>query len=182
MIEDIIMKYGFYYVPIESINEIDNMLIKVKDYFNLPLHEKMTQILNTDGLGYVPMNKIRNGITVTKESYTYIPGKIISPFEKEFNDYYNYASNIATNIFIQLMESSNIPSEKYINYINPCYTTLSVIHYPQTSNNNISSWVGLSPHTDWGFITILYTDNEGLQIFLNNEWINVPNKPNHFYK
>ena len=179
MTEDIIMKYGFYYVPIDSMNEIDNMLVKVKDYFNLPLDEKMIQVLNNDGLGYVPMNRIRNGITVTKESYTYFPDKIISPFEKEFNDYYNYASNIAKNIFIQLMESSNIPSEKYTDYINPCYTTLSVLHYPQISND-MSSWVGISPHTDWGFITVLYTDSEGLQIFIDNEWVDIPNKPNHF--
>ena len=30
-------------------------------------------------LGYIPMNRIRNGITITKESFTYIPSKIISP-------------------------------------------------------------------------------------------------------
>ena len=41
MTEDIIMKHGFYYVPIDSRNEIDNMLMKVKEYFNLPLDEKM---------------------------------------------------------------------------------------------------------------------------------------------
>ena len=73
MTEDIIMKHGFFYVPIDSMNEIDNMLVKVKEYFNLPLDEKMTQVLNNNGLGYVPMNRIRNGITVTKEYYTYFP-------------------------------------------------------------------------------------------------------------
>jgi isopenicillin N synthase-like dioxygenase len=182
MKDHILNDYGFFYVPIESMNEIDNMIKKVKEYFNLPINDKLKQILNKDGLGYVPMNKIREGIRVTKESYTYIPNKIISPFEKEFNEYYNYASLIAKNIFLQLMSTSNIPVEKYIDYINPFYTTLSILHYPPIleSNNDISSWVGISPHTDWGFITVLYTDNEGLEIFIDNEWVKVPNKPNHF--
>ncbi|CAB4404921.1 unnamed protein product [Rhizophagus irregularis] len=39
--------------------------------------------------------------------------------------------------------------------------------------------IGSSPHTDWGFLTlVLQLDNsQGLQIFYDNQWCDVPSKP-----
>jgi isopenicillin N synthase-like dioxygenase len=48
--------------------------------------------------------------------------------------------------------------------------------YKETGENEK---IGSSPHTDWGFLTlVLQLDNsQGLQLFHNNQWWDIPNKP-----
>lgn len=45
------------------------------------------------------------------------------------------------------------------------------------SNDSIC---GCKEHTDWGYLALLITDSEGLQIKTTEGWVNVLNKPNHF--
>ncbi len=40
--------------------------------------------------------------------------------------------------------------------------------------------IGLSPHRDFGWITVLFTNKSGLQVEINNNWIDVPPKKDWF--
>ena len=179
-IENTINQYGFFYYPINNTKLVDTMLDTVKEYFSQPEHIKNNQRHNSDGLGYIGKNRTRksSNIVVTKESFTYIPNKIKTIDENVFSEYYNYVKNIAEDIFHQIMDSNNINKNKYIDIITPPNATLSILHYPQVEMTN--KMVGIHPHCDWGLITVLYTDNNGLQININNRWINVPTKKDHF--
>ena len=177
-IDKMISNHGFFYYPVENKDNVNNMMETVKKYFDLPLEKKMLQPHNTMGLGYIPMNRVRRGVTITKESYTYIPNKIISPFEDNFNNYYNMMENIAKKIFIEIMNNLHINKNKYSDMIDNSTATLSILHYPAIEMKK--QMIGISPHTDWGLLTILYTDNNGLQVNINNKWINIPYKKDHF--
>jgi len=52
---------------------------------------------------------------------------------------------------------------------------LNFVHY-----DTRSTALGLRPHTDYGFITILDATLPGLQIQINGEFVDVPVLPNHF--
>ena len=177
---NMIMNHGFFYYPIKDIDMVNNMMIQVKKYFNLSLEKKMLNPHNNKGLGYIPMNRVRNGITITKESFTYIPSKIISPFDNIIDNYYNMMNLIAKEIFIKIMNYHNITVNKYNELIENASGTISILHYPQIKMNN--NMIGISPHTDWGLLTILYTDMEGLQVQnnINNKWYDILPKKDHF--
>ena len=210
-IRNMISNHGFFYLPIKNIEMVNKMMNTTKEYFNLPLKKKLLQPHNKDGLGYIPHNRVRRGVTITKESYTYIPNKISSPFENIFSDYYKNMNMIAREIFCDVMNTLNISHDKYNEIINLGSGTLSILHYPESkSNGNTLSLsnknscntlshsdkdsgntlslsdkdscntVGISPHTDWGLLTILYTDMDGLQVNINGKWVNIPCKKDHF--
>jgi isopenicillin N synthase-like dioxygenase len=51
---------------------------------------------------------------------------------------------------------------------------MRLFHYlPQDSNKN---YTGSSPHTDWGFLTLILPDSEGLEVFHRGRWHRVPHK------
>lgn len=177
-IDTMLSTHGFFYYPIENMELVNKMMNSVKEYFILPLNKKKLQPHNKEGLGYIPCNRIRGGKTITKESFTFIPNKIVSYDDNTFNDYYNMVQKIARKIFTEIMNSIMIDQNKYNDIINMATSTMSILHYPKiTMNNNM---VGISPHTDWGLITILYTEVGGLQVNINNKWHNVPPKKDHF--
>lgn len=45
----------------------------------------------------------------------------------------------------------------------------------QSLSNNFKEFIGSSPHTDWGFLTLILQDpGGGLQIYHNQKWMDVP--------
>ena len=71
--------------------------------------------------------------------------------------------------------------------VNSCISMCCVVWHPLRSTS--CSWVasevarlpGAGPHTDWGALTILATDNEpGLQICVGKTWIDVEPRPGMF--
>ena len=181
--EKIDLDNGFFYVPIPSNVQLASMMEKTKEFFNLPLSVKMKYPLDKRGLGYIPVSG-----DVNKESFTYRSGQISSGYEKEFDEYIENAAMFARSIFIYLMDKLGVSPEKYVHYIEPYSTnpslrartevTLSIIHYPKTISS--TAQIGFSPHTDWGFITLLYTDSDGLEIYTNDTWTKVPYRPDHY--
>lgn len=179
-IEKMINEHGFFYYPISNKNKVLEMLNKVKIFFAQSKEIKLSQPHNNLGLGYIPMNRSSRGYIVTKESYTYIPNKIKLPidFEDIFTEYYNYCNSTARIIFIQLMDILKITNKDYDKIINHTTGTMSILHYPQVEMKD--KMVGILPHCDWGLITILYTDTDGLQVQINNKWYNIPHKEGYF--
>ena len=86
-------------------------------------------------------------------------------FNKPIDKYIDIINKKGNDIFIKIMKELQI--ENYEQYIENPYITLALIHYPKNKG------YGISPHTDWGFLTFLYTDQKGLQIKKDNEWIEV---------
>jgi isopenicillin N synthase-like dioxygenase len=177
-INKMISTHGFFYYPVSNMDLINRMLSTIKEYFELPLEVKARQPHNKEGLGYIPMNRVRRGLKVSKESYTYIPNKIESLYESTYSEYYDHTIEVAKKIFIEIMNSLDINLDKYNHIIKTSSATLSLLHYPNITMDDKT--IGIPPHSDWGLITVLYTDNDGLQVSIDNKWYNIPHKEGYF--
>jgi isopenicillin N synthase-like dioxygenase len=169
--------YGFFYVPYDEkdVHIISDMFDYTKYYFNLPEHIKYMDYKDNQHFGYIPLIK-KN--TETNESYVYVNNDSLHKYHEIFSDYCNLVSTIAKKIFLNILNNLNI-DDVYIKYLTEKpFEALRLIHYPLTNNN--TSICGCKEHTDWGYLALLITDSEGLQIKTTDGWIDVPNKSNHF--
>lgn len=177
-------KYGFFYVPVNDsdIMVLNNVFTYTKEYFEKSDDEKMKQIMNKDGFGYAPFKKVKfNDSIDLKESFSYRPNEIKCEHDTLLNEHFRNMSIYSKHIFSKIISSIGLPCSDYKTAADPGFNTLTLLHYPSipsdTQNNNI---YGVSPHTDWGLITLLYTTADGLQIYIDGEWLDVPLLSNHF--
>ena len=165
-------------MPIKNINFINDTYDIVKEYFNEDDQFKNNHLMNKDGIGYIPKNRYSKSknITEIKEQLSFRPSElnINQKYDNNFNKYHLFMSFIAKQIFVNLLKCMNITYD-FINTFN----TLTILHYKK--DDDITTDLGIRSHTDWGYLTILWTDNDGLQIKNNDGvWIDVPVLPNHF--
>jgi isopenicillin N synthase-like dioxygenase len=153
------LQHGFFYLDInkEHLNLINTMMNKIKLYFNQDEKIKMQDIKIKNGLGYSQSAKERkNKIIEIKESYTYRSDYIKN--DPIYDEYIKNMNIYAKTVFEKIMETFDIHYDKEI--INPSFNTLNLLKYPKKcSNENI---IGINEHTDWGFLTLIITDREGL--------------------
>lgn len=57
------------------------------------------------------------------------------------------------------------------------FNSMSFVYYPETQN--IPCKRGVNEHKDFGFITILYITKPGLQVYVNDDWLDVNPKPGY---
>jgi isopenicillin N synthase-like dioxygenase len=50
---------------------------------------------------------------------------------------------------------------------------MRILNYHVPPLSQISKVIGSSPHTDWGFLTLISTAQSGLQVFRDNVWVDV---------
>lgn len=166
---------GFFYVPFNNIDNflINDVLADTKKFFNQSDTIKKEKMLNKDGMGYIPLDRMKGEIIEKRELLT---GQLNSLKEDSYKRYYKEMLKYSKIIFEKILLSLNLNPSEYEESIMPSYDALTLIHYPVS---DVTSY-GVTSHTDWGFITILYTTTEGLQIKINGEWIDVPVIPGHF--
>lgn len=59
--------------------------------------------------------------------------------------------------------------------------TLRLLHYSRRPSNPVMGIYGCGAHSDYGIATLLLTDkHRGLQIYHNEEWVDVPPRPYSF--
>lgn len=178
-LSEIINSHGFFYMEYssEDAKVINESFEQAKLFFNQNIETKTKNIINLvddEYLGYRPLKKIKldnNDIIKYSETYNYRPGNSQYEINKIYEKCYNIMLNNAINILDQILKILNV-TEKY-----EFYNTLHLIHYPESDNNEL---LGIPEHSDWGFLTLLITTEEGLQIKIKDEWINAPVIENHF--
>lgn len=178
-LSEIINSHGFFYAKYSSEDAeiINKSLEQAKQYFSQDISTKSKNAINiidNEYFGYRPLKKINldnSDIIKYSETYNYRPGKTQYEINKIYDKCYNIMLKYATKILDQILKTLNV-TEKYDNH-----NTLYLIHYPE---NNSNERLGVPEHSDWGFLTLLVTTEEGLQIKTNDEWINVPIIENHF--
>jgi isopenicillin N synthase-like dioxygenase len=170
MITEIIENSGFFYIDITNDEKkiIEDIMNITKNYFTM----ENKDVLNSNGLGYAPLGRVKfsknSDIIEMKESFTYRKNEIYFDESILLDKYIDFINKKGKEIFIKIMKELEI--KNYDIYIEEPYITLSLIHYPINNNTEY----GIYPHTDWGFLTFLYTNEEGLQIKMNNKWIDIP--------
>jgi isopenicillin N synthase-like dioxygenase len=179
---------SFCYLPCDSedkmlISEIFDYMIK---YYNQSKDIKNNLKINNEGIGYAEDGEITfdKKISFRHESFTYKKNKIDNhPQEKLFEKYINKINEYTECIFKSLIHPlfpNDEETKEYFSKITSDCGSLTMSHYINVQSDIKKGVVGLSEHTDWGFVTILYTQKEGLEIKVNNEWIRIPVKSDHF--
>lgn len=169
-------KNGFFYVPIKYI-ETERIINCCNEYFSRPIEFKRFDKVNEQGIGYTSFGRYNkeHDIIEAKESFNYRSGEINSVFSDTYDHYIKHVSEYAKKIFNLIIRSLEKEPIDYEHTVSPSFDTLSIIHYPQGSNK-----CGMSPHTDWGYLTLLLTIGDGLQVNVMDQWIDVPVLENHF--
>lgn len=180
--ENHLQKYGFFYYYYDNDNKkiIDDMLEYSKKYFALPQEMKERELMGQDGLGYAAtkMFKLRKDIVEMKESYSQRHNSVIYQNNPVTQKYNKLLSTIGMEISNKIINFLDIKPEYCEKLVENTCETLTMIHYPVINNTN--NICGCAEHTDWGYITILHTNENGLQIKIDDNWVDLPIKPNHF--
>lgn len=179
-IRDACHQFGFFYVPIDdqTMAIVNQMMIESKNYFVQPLINKEKQLMTSNGLGYAPLGrfKLDRKTIELNESYVFRPTSMKSDI---YQQYFDVVSKFGQRVFIKVIESLGLCTADYERSVNTGFNTLTLLHYPGFETQSLDTY-GIAPHTDWGLITLLHTTAEGLQIKINDQWIEIPPLPNHF--
>ena len=100
-------------------------------------------------------------------------------FDSVYHDHTNVAKGIIRSL--QIIENNKSDNNK-VDYINITengedISIMRLFHYfPFSASAEVDSeMICSSPHTDWGFLTVILQDNiGGLQFIYDNRWVNVP--------
>jgi isopenicillin N synthase-like dioxygenase len=184
---DACKKFGFFYIPcdetdISLLSELTGFAI---DYFNQPIEIKNELKADINGIGYIGDGRIvlDKKRASRYEIFTYRGNELKHPNVPLFNKYMSKIDEYGKAILMALMHSifpSSDQTREYLSTIYPNYSSLMMAHYINIQSDEKEGIFGLSEHTDWGLITILYTTKEGLEIFHDNRWVRVPAIKNHF--
>jgi isopenicillin N synthase-like dioxygenase len=172
-----INKSGFFFVPNDDI-PIENFMKLVIKYFNQTEEMKnKNMIYKETGLGYSPITygKLNDNELEYHETFSYRPNSINNfIYDNEFNKLYYKLRDKMDTIFIELIKSLGLSIENYKDSMS--FSTLNINHYPFYGKEQL----GIAEHSDWGFLTLLYTTTPGLQILINDEWIDIQPKEGYF--
>jgi len=191
-------EYGFFYIQNHGIENLNEVFASSSDFFSLPLEEKIKSICNSDNLGYTTfgdetLDLEKQSCGDTKEGY-YIeaekdpdrnvwPMAIVcgSDWKRMMLSYHNKLCQLGNRIVNLIALSAGLPENYFSSFFESPTALLRLLHYsPQVSLPEEGIFAA-GAHTDYGFLTILATDSQpGLQIFLKDQWIDVPPCPNTF--
>ncbi|KAI9925373.1 hypothetical protein MW887_006301 [Aspergillus wentii] len=179
-------EWGFFIVKDHGVKGISLMFDRAREFFDLPMHIKSEKVLNEDPVGY-------DGHTATTfaasegMSFGLPAGELsksdnihswwdadklaeIESFKHQCNDLnLKIMSCFAVNMglpgdFFSASHKQELPGN-----------TFKIIKYPKMDKQPEGFIPRLSEHTDWGSVTLLFTESPGLEIRdPNNQWHEVP--------
>jgi len=156
---DICLQRGIFFYKINQEDEaiIEETFQAARYYFSKPIKDKLLDLETSDGLGYHGSTK-----KCAKESISYRQSPVMTCLKA-------YASTLIKRI----MNHLELDASQYQNMLE----TLHVVHYP--ASDDPAGYIGMTEHTDWGFITLLLTDAPGLEIQNGVSFIPVPLRPGY---
>ncbi|CAG8440663.1 13589_t:CDS:2 [Ambispora gerdemannii] len=202
------MSHGAFYVTCSSFSRDSELKIldSTRRFFNLPESVKSNISIKSGGFtrGYIAMGVESGSHRVeSKEALSYgyewnpsdkpsnsLQGpnewdnldEILGPeWRKSLNEFYSQMVFLAKLLVKGLEIALHLELQSYCTG-GETISLMRLFHYfPYSNEQNEVEAIGSSPHTDWGFLTLLLQpDNvKGLQIFYDNEWRDIASKPGH---
>lgn len=101
--------------------------------------------------------------------------KILPDFQKDMNHYHNELINLSIKILSLIALSLNLPKNYFEDKFKKPVTTLRLLHYYKNESQS-DNHQGAGEHTDYGAITILLPESDGLEILdrKKKKWIKIP--------
>ncbi|VEU38661.1 unnamed protein product [Pseudo-nitzschia multistriata] len=201
---------GFFYLEGHGLSPdyIDSVFAASKALFDLPLEEKTKLSDHTMSRGYTAMQEETLDLANqtegdTKEGYyigrdvpvgdpRYDPAKLRGPnqwpessllpsFQPIMEDYHSRATAVAMRVVRLFALSLGLEETHFDADFEECVATLRLLHYSGRPSDPDKGIYACGAHSDYGMATLLLTDkNPGLQIYYQEEWIDVPPRPHSF--
>lgn len=173
-----------------------------KQLFELPFQEKQGLYDAKLSRGYQPLgietlDPIRSkhgdskegfyiGTHIPPEDPRYNPAKLKGPnvwpdrqeFVSTMEEYHSRASQVGLKVIQLLALAVGLPDKHDLDHhFTENFATLRLLHYTATKSDPQEGLFACGAHSDYGMITLLLTDeNPGLQIYTNEEWVDLPPK------
>eukprot|EP00667_Euglena_gracilis_P012113 EG_transcript_12407 len=117
-----------------------------------------------------PANRCNDGYNQWPDS--------LPEFKAEMEGYYRVMEGLSVQLTALLSEALGLPPNYFEPHFSKHTSFLRLNYYPVSSD---PTKLGISPHKDAGFLTILYTDEvASLQVQNEGHWITVAPDPNAF--
>ncbi|KAG9298336.1 hypothetical protein G9A89_002824 [Geosiphon pyriformis] len=199
-------QYGAFYITSFFDREAElNILKRAREFFNLSDSIKCSIPVKSGGFtrGYIGVGAESGSYRFEfKEAFSYgyewdplmIPsnplegpnewGKLEeslgTEWRKSLNKFFSEMVSLAELLVKGLELALQIELQKYC-VGGENISLMRFFRYFPYSNESKPEFIGSSPHTDWGFLTLLLQPDKitGLQLFYDNEWRDVPSKPGH---
>lgn len=197
---------GFFYIAGHGVRPdlINGMFEANRIFHALPLKEKLPLKLNAWHRGYQPMGSTRlqssarfapassanqlESFIVRDEVAENDPAFQVAPFmgpnrwpdDADFRaaveGYYAAVRGLANALLPVFATAVGEDANYFGSFFNPAATTLRLVHYPPTPEDRSPDHIGIHPHTDYGFFTILAQDDVGgLEIMrVDGSWVEAP--------
>jgi isopenicillin N synthase-like dioxygenase len=177
-----LMRVGFSYVnitDIEIINKIKFCMQTAEEFFQKSPDEKnqwqLKPILNPGDLyqGYALRSQSKN--TNAIEQLFFEPHSPFGPYEnssliKEINQY--FMNQIFSPIMKAIFQKLNLNMDALSTIITE--PNRSYVFQLCPANGKEKNNIRLNEHKDFGFLTIVYFENPGLEVMYQNEWHGIP--------
>ncbi|CZT14697.1 related to gibberellin 20-oxidase [Ramularia collo-cygni] len=193
---------GFFYLDLSSDLELcaqwEGMLGRMKDYFDQPLDVKLQDVRNSHNYGYIPVGteegfkpEIKDGyetIKLSRREYLKGSADLTSPSRLQPDYFFAYikrAHAITRLILERLSSELNLTDEARFETNHedskPSLCTLILLHYPKNNDTTAPTNVGHLKHTDIGSITLVLSQQWGLQFLspTTKQWEFLEPRPKH---
>jgi isopenicillin N synthase-like dioxygenase len=196
---------GFFYISGAAIDDalFDRLLAATKEFFALPLEEKMRSYIGLSKChrGYVPVGEegVETGTPDLKEAFDtaldlpaddpdYLAGNpMLGPnawpdlpeFAQAVTDYYRAVLEVGHRLLWAFAVALGEDPDTFSRHATKTPSQLRLVHYPY--NPDAEDGQGIGAHTDYECFTLLKPTAPGLEV-LNGagEWIDVPPMPDTF--
>jgi isopenicillin N synthase-like dioxygenase len=195
---------GFFFLKNHGIDNLREVFEQSKQFFQLPVEEKMQCLHNKGNLGYTSyqdeiLAPSLQSCGDTKEGY-YI-GRQMEPDEADYDLYQNVwpqGSNgenwrrvmskyhddcctLGARLLSIMSLALGLEPDFFVPMMQRPTALARLLRYGRTPSDLSTGVYGCGPHSDYGMITLLATNEvSGLQILLKNQWLQVPPHPEMF--
>ncbi|CAG8714349.1 18896_t:CDS:2, partial [Acaulospora morrowiae] len=202
-------KHGVFYITSSSfkLEEQKNILESSHKFFALPESVKNTIPIKSGGFtrGYVGIGSESGSHRLeVKEAFSYgyewnasenptnslqgpnewgNLGQILGEeWRESLKRFYNLLVHLATLVVKGLELALGIELKSHCSGGETISLMRLFRYFPYENKEqdaNENEKIGSSPHTDWGFLTLVLQqeDTQGLQVFYNDQWWDIPSKP-----
>ena len=203
-----VQKIGFFYIENHGIPQakIDSVLETGARFFHAPREQKETVRIADYHRGFLPVGEAKmSGARKPDYKESYIWGwdvaandpdienskRILAPnrwptFQPDLrtvlDDYIETVNGLGVHLLRAFAAGLELPHDHFVQHFDKPLTRAAVVYYPPQPEDMGESQFGVSPHTDYGCVTILYQDTiGGLQVQdRNGEWLKAPPVPGTF--
>ena len=158
----------FFYLPFEQKNRVNMALTSSNRGWGAPRGEQVNQEYNPDYKEIFdtgPHQKIKDEFKeLTYYSKNLWPEQLPF-FEKKINEYYDLCTQVGMNVISFIEHSLKLSKNFFSDKFDYPMSLLRCNYYPPRKSMLSNKDYGIAPHTDYGCLTILLTDNNpGLEI------------------